>query len=95
MERGTERRGRSKGYLIIRGCGSQTPITSVNKGEYLANVSQSRCVHSMYIQKKMMLSDVDNCDMKTTIRLSNRRQQDSHTSVRSVRTGRSAVGVDV
>jgi hypothetical protein len=42
MERGAERRGRSIRYLIIRGCGSQTPITSVNKGEYRANVSQSR-----------------------------------------------------
>jgi hypothetical protein len=47
MERGAERRGRSIGYLIIRGCGSQTPITSVNKGEYLANVSQSRCTHNI------------------------------------------------
>jgi len=83
------------GYLIIRGCGSQTPITSVNKGEYLANVSQSRCVHNIYIQKNITLNDVDSCDMKTTIRLSSRRQQDSHTSIRSVRTGRSVAGVDI
>jgi hypothetical protein len=41
-----------------------------------------------------MLNDVDSCDMKTTIRLSNRKQQDSHTSVRSMRTGKSGVAVD-
>ena len=82
------------GYLIIRGCGNQTPITSVNKGEYLENVSQSRCVQSMYIQKKIILSDVDSCDMKTTTRLSNRKQQDSHTSDLSMNTGKSGV-VDV
>jgi uncharacterized protein YcfL len=82
-------------HLIIRGCGSHTPITSVNKGEYLEKVSQSRRVHSMYMQKKIMLSDVDSCDRKTTTCLSNRKQQDSHISIRSVRRGRSGVGVDV